>query len=100
MLPLWMPASRFGKLQMATRLIIKRLDRITLVKKGKGTVAKHPELRSGVVELVKAGPTVADFGATMKTLLHGPQAVQKASGPDLTGLTFDDALKALLHARD
>lgn len=38
---------------MPNKLIVHRLDRITLVRKGRGR-AKHPELREGVVELVKA----------------------------------------------
>jgi hypothetical protein len=38
---------------MANRLIIHQLDRITLVRKGRAT-AKHPDLRAGVVEVVKA----------------------------------------------
>lgn len=38
---------------MPNKLVIQQLDRITLVRKGRAT-AKHPELREGVVEVVKA----------------------------------------------
>lgn len=40
---------------MPNRLVINRLDRITLVTKGGRFTAAHPELRDGVVEVVKAG---------------------------------------------
>jgi hypothetical protein len=40
---------------MAKRLYINELIRLTLVQKGKA-VAKHPLLREGVVEVVKATP--------------------------------------------
>lgn len=49
---------------MTQRLILDRLDRITLVRKGRAT-AKHPDLRSGVVEVVKAQP-VAKAGAVAR----------------------------------
>lgn len=38
---------------MPNKLLINRLDRITLVQKSGGKLAKHPELRNGVVEVVK-----------------------------------------------
>jgi hypothetical protein len=38
---------------MPQKIYLQKLLRLTLVRKGKG-VAKHPELRSGVVEVVKA----------------------------------------------
>jgi hypothetical protein len=54
---------------MANRLILSRLDKITLVRKGKAT-AKHPDLRSGVVEVVKAQP-VAKAGAAVSRWASG-----------------------------
>jgi hypothetical protein len=41
---------------VAKRLIVDELIRLTLTQKGKAT-AKHPLLREGVVEVVKATPT-------------------------------------------
>jgi hypothetical protein len=38
---------------MANRLILQRLDKITMVRKGKAT-AKHPALREGAIEVVKS----------------------------------------------
>ncbi len=38
---------------MANRMIVQKLTRLTLVRKGKGT-AKHPNMRDSVVEAVKA----------------------------------------------
>ena len=40
---------------MAQKIYLNKLLRLTLVRKGRG-VAKHPELRSGVVEVVKSSP--------------------------------------------
>jgi hypothetical protein len=40
---------------MAKRMVIDELIRLTLTQKGKAT-AKHPLLREGVVEVVKATP--------------------------------------------
>lgn len=51
---------------MTSKLLINRLDRITLVQKSGGKLAKHPELRTGVVEVVKADEDddwYADFEA-------------------------------------
>jgi hypothetical protein len=39
---------------MPNKLYVKRLDRITLVSRDGRFKAKHPELRDGVVEVVKA----------------------------------------------
>lgn len=38
---------------MANKLVLQRLDKITMVRKGKAT-AKHPDLRTGVIEVVKS----------------------------------------------
>ena len=62
---------------MTNRLYIDRLDRITLVRKGRA-VAKHPDLRGNVVEVVKASAV----GAAKEMVDALVSALQGASGGD------------------
>lgn len=86
---------------MANRLILNRIDRITMVRKGTA-MAKHPDLRTGVVEVVKAtetprpswyfpSPTPADN--LLRELLHKPcpQQVKKAATTSSTPALFQYA---------
>jgi hypothetical protein len=96
---------------MANRLILNRIDKITLVRKGRA-VAKHPHLKDGVVDVVKAsydevspGAVQAGlsdaFGRALVLALHGP--VQKTAAtavpppPAEAKVSFDDTFAALMR---
>jgi hypothetical protein len=92
-----MPVSRFGK-SMPNRLIVNKLDRLTLVSKGRSR-AKHPALRDNVVEVVKAVPEGPQtFEEYLAVALHGVSTDFHTSlHNDLDAV--DVALRAILHGK-
>jgi hypothetical protein len=85
---------------VAKCLIIERLDRLTLTQKGMAT-AKHPLLREGVVEVVKATPEeqpISDLyrdavtGAIRGYVRRTPAPEPKSSLP-----TFEDTFRAIVR---
>lgn len=88
---------------MAQRMKVVKLVRLTLVRKGRGVTAKHPDLRMGVVETVKATPAQpATFDAVFDHILDSDAALGIRRPPqqvDLPpGTSFDDAVRRLLHS--
>jgi hypothetical protein len=93
---------------MANRLILSRLDKITLVTKA--ARAKHPLMKDGVIEVIKAsyddvspGAVQAGlsdpFGRALVLALHGPtKNVVKSTTPQPPAkVSFDEAYAALMH---
>lgn len=80
---------------MPNRLIVQRLDRITLVTKGGRYKAKHPDLRENVVEVVKADGDAVGLKAD-GALVAPP--VPSGTIPAWVADGFDMALWQVLHA--
>lgn len=84
------------------RMIVHKIFRLTLVRKGRA-MAKHVDMRHGVVEKVAAVPVrPTTFDAVFDRIMDVDAALGIRRPPqhvDLPeGVTFDDAVKRLLHS--